>query len=321
MSTGFIVVVGGANVDIGAHAEQALHPGDSIPGRVHWSPGGVARNVAHNLAHLGHEVRLISAVGDDDHGRALLAATRSAGVDTSRCLVLDGATTASYVSVHDADGSLATAVNDMQVLEQLTAAALEPHAAQISSATALVLDCNLPAAVLGWLFAHCGAAPAFVDAVSGVKCRRVLPWLGRVHTLKVNRLEAHALSGLPAASPDGCEAVAAWLHGRGVARVVLSRGAEALYHSAIVGGGSSPGQATRERGWQPAPAMNVLGTSGAGDALLAGLVHSHLNRMPLAEAVRFGAGCAALTLTTSLANHPDLSVARVERLLNAQAAK
>ncbi len=56
-----IAVVGGMHVDIGAKPEGRLIPGDSNPGRVTLRPGGVGRNIAHNLRLLGLDVRLVSA--------------------------------------------------------------------------------------------------------------------------------------------------------------------------------------------------------------------------------------------------------------------
>lgn len=314
MGAGCILVLGGANMDIVASADQGLSPGDSTQGRVCFSPGGVARNVAENLARLGHQVRLISAVGDDPPGHTLLAATRQAGVDVSGCRVLPGLATASYVSVHDADGTLAVAVNDMQVLEHITPAGLAPHAELVRSAALLVLDCNLSDVALGWLFDQRGSKPVFADAVSAAKCLRLRPWLGRLHTLKVNRLEAQALSGLAVESSAEVEAAAAWLHGQGVQQVVVSLGAQGLYFSAK----AAP---AGEHGWQAALPVRVVNTTGAGDALMAGLVHSHLLHAPLPEAVRLAAGCAALTLSTASANHPDLSVALVAKWLNTPDAR
>lgn len=314
-ATGFVLALGGANLDISASPDQRLCPGDSTPGQVRCSPGGVARNVAENLARLGHDSRLLSAVGDDPRGRELLDATQRAGVDVSGCWVLPGVATASYVSVHDPGGDMAVAVNDMQVLEHITPDRLEPHAESVRRAAVLVVDCNLPEAALAWLFANGGAAPVFVDAVSAFKCRRLLPWLRQVHTLKANRLEAQALSGLPVASKADVEAVARWLNGQGVQRVVLSLGEQGLYYRGN----------ENDSGWQTALPVAVVNATGAGDALMAGLVHSHLAHShlahshlahaPLAQAVRFANGCAALTLTVVSANHSQLSSASVEQLL------
>ncbi len=331
----FVVVVGGANMDTAVRAGPPLRPGDSTPGRVRHAPGGVARNVAENLARLGHAVRLISVVGDDAAGHALLTATRHAGVDVSMSGALAGAATASYVAMLDAGGELVAAVNDMQVLDRLTPALLAPHAGQMAEAAALVLDANLPEATLGWLFEQRGAAPVFADAVSAHKCRRLLPWLGRVRLLKANRLEAQALSGLPAQTPAEVERAALKLHALGVRQVVVSLGAAGQYFSALgdasggaagdahgdrhgtASGGAHRDAQDRESGWQAAPPADVHDTTGAGDALMAGLVHAHLRGEPLARAVRFGAGCAAMTVSVASANHPGLSVAQVERLLAA----
>ena len=310
MVAGHVLAVGGANMDIIASAGQALRSGDSTPGSVRWSPGGVARNVAENLARLGDAVRLISAVGDDAPGHALLAATRQAGVNVSGCPALAGAATASYVSVHEPDGMLAMAVNDMQVLERLTPASLAPHAQAVRDSALLVLDCNLSDAALGWVFAQSGGAPVFADAVSATKCLRLRPWLAQIHTLKLNRLEAQALSGLPVNSPAEIEAAARALHGQGVAQVAVSLGAQGLFFYSAT-----------HRGWQAALPVSVLNTTGAGDALLAGLLHSHLHHSALPEAARFAAACAALTLTTPTANHPDLSVALVAQCLNEHATR
>jgi hypothetical protein len=76
----------------------------------------------------------------------------------------------------------------------------------------LLLDGNLPEPVLAWLFARAGGAPVFVDPVSAFKCRRFLPWLVQIHTLKVNRIEAQALWGQPLDGEAAIAACAAWLH-------------------------------------------------------------------------------------------------------------
>ena len=62
----YIAVVGGVNIDIGGRSDAPLVAGDSNPGRIRSSLGGVGRNIAHNLALLGAKVRLITALGADD---------------------------------------------------------------------------------------------------------------------------------------------------------------------------------------------------------------------------------------------------------------
>jgi len=298
-----MLVVGGSNMDIAGHSTRRLALGDSNPGSIRYAPGGVARNVAENLARLGHRTRLLSAVGDDAAGHSLLQATAAAGVDVGGCAVLAGQATSSYLSVHDADGDMCVAVNDMRIADSITPGLLAPYAEDLAAASALLFDCNVSEATLGWLCAHSGTAPVFVDTVSGHKCLRIAPYLHGVHLLKPNRLEAQALSGLPLQSPADAPAAAQWLHARGVRQVVLSWGEQGVFWS----------QQHGAQGWQAAPDVAVENATGAGDALMAGLMH--MADRPLAEAVRFACACAALTLGVPGSNDPLLSVQRVQQYL------
>ena len=60
-----VAVIGGVNMDIWGRPTGALVMGDSNPGSVRMTPGGVARNIAHNLLLLGHEVMFVSAFGGE----------------------------------------------------------------------------------------------------------------------------------------------------------------------------------------------------------------------------------------------------------------
>ena len=59
----YVVVIGGANMDICGTSHDNLLLGDSNPGKVRTSAGGVGRNIAENLARLGSDTRLMTAVG------------------------------------------------------------------------------------------------------------------------------------------------------------------------------------------------------------------------------------------------------------------
>jgi pseudouridine kinase len=309
LGNGYVLVLGGANMDISATTERALVPADSNPGVVRCAPGGVARNVAENLARLGVDTRLLAAVGDDAYGRSLLEATREAGVDVQGCWMLNDQTTSTYVSLHGPVGDLAVAVNDMRILECLTPELLATHAERVRHAAALMVDCNLSADALAWVFANRGATAVFVDAVSAFKCPRIVPWLNQVHTLKVNRQEAQALCGFSVQSDAEIAHAAQWLHAQGVQQLVLSLGARGVYWSVQHGA----------RGWQGTVPAEVVNVTGGGDALMAGLVHGFVRHQSLAETIPFALACAALTLSAEQANHPGLSVASILQLLRSAA--
>lgn len=302
----FVLVLGGANMDISGSTTQALVLSDSNPGRVRCSPGGVARNVAENLARLGNTTHLLTAVGDDWYGRSLLDATQQAGVDVVGCWVIAGEATSTYLSVHGLDGDMAVAVNDMGLLASITPERLAPFADCIRQAAAVVVDCNVTAQALGWLFAHRAVTPVFVDAVSAFKCQHIRPWLALVHLLKVNRLEAQALCQFEITRDADVERAAQWFHTHGVQKVVLSLGARGVFWSDRHAG----------QGWHGAWAVTVANVTGAGDALMAGLVHAFVAQHSLATSIPFALACAALTVGCEQANHPGLSVAAVAQCMH-----
>ena len=302
-----IVVFGAANVDISAGSGVALALGDSTPGRVSTSAGGVARNIAENLARLEHSTHthLVSAVGDDLQGEFLLSHTRNAGVDVSTCSVLTGQTTGTYLAMYNPDGSLLAAVNDMAMLDLLTPTELARQNAATFDASAWVLDCNLSPAAIAWVMQASAGVQVFVDGVSAHKCIKAVPHLQHIHTLKINRLEAAALTGLTVDSPTQAIAAAQSLCERGVANVVVSLGSGGVCFSTQGG-----------QGHIPAIKVDVVNANGAGDALTAGLVNGAMAGWPLPDAARFANACAAFTMTSNAANHPELNEARAWQLLD-----
>ena len=226
-----VVVVGGCNMDIAVSTPVPPIPADSNPGHIACAPGGVARNVAENLARLGHTTRLVSALGADVFGQSLRQATADAGVDIQALAVLPLQRTASYMSLHGPDGDMAVAVNDMAILEALTPAVLAAHRSVLEKAACMVLDCNLTAEALRHLLediAVTNDTPVFVDGVSVVKCQRIVPCLPRIHTLKVNRLEVQMLSSMVVDTVDDARAAALQLHRRGVRQMVVSLGEQGV---------------------------------------------------------------------------------------------
>ena len=297
-----IALLGGINMDVSVHAHSTLRAGDSNPGRVQCSPGGVARNVAENLLRLGLDARLLGVLGDDVFGQALWQFGAAIGLDMCACLTLPGQRTATYVCLHRADGDMDVAVNDMDIMDAITPALLQPQQALLRDAAVLVTDCNLRPDVWQWLATEVAHPALFAEAVSVAKCTRLGDVLAQLHTLKANRLEAQALCGRAIASvQEACDAALA-LHRRGVGRVLISLGAQGVAWC----------DADGRCGHRAARAVPVVSATGAGDALMSGLVYGHLQGWPLQEALAWAMACAEITLASTAANAPALSVQAVQ---------
>ena len=87
-----IVVVGDLMLDVVLAPERALDTGTDVPGRVSLVQGGSAASTARWLGRLGARTTLISAVGRDAAGRALVDAVRSDHV-TARVMRVTGVRT------------------------------------------------------------------------------------------------------------------------------------------------------------------------------------------------------------------------------------
>ena len=173
----YVVVVGGANVDICGGSWEPLVPEDSNPGLVSMSIGGVGRNIAHNLSLLGADVRMLTACGDDLYGQRLCTASAAAGIDMSRILKLTDERTSTYLYVTGPDGEMAVAVSDMTICERIDPEYLEKNLDLLQNARAVVADTNIPTERLAWLAENC-TAPLFIDPVSTLKAVKLPPIMG-----------------------------------------------------------------------------------------------------------------------------------------------
>ncbi len=300
----YAVVVGGANMDICGTARGPLRQGDSNLGKVRLAPGGVGRNIAENLARLGSDCRLVSAVGRDPHGARLIEVSQQAGVNMRHVLQLEGQSTSCYLSLHGQDGEMACAINDMAILDSLTPQRLAPLDGLLGAARALVLDANLAEETLAWLFGRYAHLPLFVDTVSVAKVEKLRPWLAAIHTLKPNRLEAERLCGRAISGPADGPAVADWFHRAGVRRLFLSLGEQGVFYS--------DGKQQAHLPILPSPVVNV---TGGGDAYMGALIHAWLQDDDLDHSARFARACAALAVGCPDTVFTGLSLAAVERLL------
>ena len=242
-------------MDIGGSPSAGFRLRDSNPGTVSLRPGGVGRNIAHDLRLLGAEVGLVTALGDDPLGAALRRACEAVGLDLSMALVVPGARSSSYLYVTDGAGDMLAGVSDMEITERLTPDFLAPLQPRLNAADAVVLDANLSEETLAFLAERC-TAPLCADPVSAAKARRLLRALPRLAAIKPNALEAAALTG----EDDPVRAARALL-AAGVKRVFVSLGAEGML--------AAEGETLLRL---PCPPCRVVNTTGAGDAATAAIV-------------------------------------------------
>ena len=110
-------------------------------------PGGVGRNIAHNMALLGLDVRLLTAFGDDLYAQRIAASCGELGIDISQALQVPGGSTSTYLYLNGPDGDMALAVSDMDICQKLTPQFLSSRLTLLNNAQLIVADANLPAGI------------------------------------------------------------------------------------------------------------------------------------------------------------------------------
>lgn len=293
-----ILVIGGANIDMTGRCHDRLIPGDSNPGIVRSNAGGVARNIAENLARLGLDCGLMSAVGADLGKQLIEASCRDAGVDIRQLITIDRASTGSYLAIHNQLGALLAAISDMGIIEEMTPNLLRSQLSQFSDYQTLVLDANLPQSTLEWIVEHSKGCTLMADAVSATKAVRLKRILPKIDLLKVNRDEAAAI--LDHSGDD--RLLSKKLHEQGVRQVLLSQGPEGAslyskegyFHKGAIKGDNAS-------------------DTGAGDALFAGFIAArHLVRRAENQ-LEFAIACATSALSSQAAVNPDLTVSLIRK--------
>ena len=111
-----VLVIGATLLDVKGKPSAGIETGMSNPGTIRFARGGTARNVAENLARLGADVVLISAIGDDLNGQRLMSQTAEVGVDVEYVLRVKDKHTGAYIALLENDGSLGTALDDVAVM-------------------------------------------------------------------------------------------------------------------------------------------------------------------------------------------------------------
>ena len=303
MKQPYIAVVGGINLDICGKAFAPLIGRDSNPGSVRQSLGGVGRNVAHNLALLGAEVTMLTAVAGDGWEARVRAGCAAAGIDLSHALGVPEGTTSTYLAIEGPDGDMELALCDDTLAREITPAYLAGKLEVLNGAAAVAADTNLTSEALEWLAAHC-TAPLFADPVSVTKAEKLRPILGRIFCLKPNRLEAELLSGVKITDRNSLELAAAKLLQTGLRRACISLGTRGVYCAWDTA-----------RCLAPCPPTTLVNASGGGDAMMAGFLRAYLDELPIDQAARFAMACGSLAVESEETVNPDLSYqAVIERV-------
>lgn len=278
-----VLVIGAVNRDIKARCcDPIMHLADSNSAIISQHDGGVARNIAEVLGRLHVPTTFISAFGSDDISHKMRANMESHNIDLSHIIIHENMRSDMFISIHDVDGELITAVNQMTLIKYITPAYIHSKQELIAAADFVICDCNLPQDTLAAIATTQRSGRLVIDGVSSSKVMRIREIIDEVDILKVSRIEALALSD--AHEQSSAESLVHFLCDKGIGQAIVSDGPEGFFIN----------NGTQIHHFEAISATPQTVT-GAGDCLLGGYIYGLASGQDIVRACEIGRQTAFLS--------------------------
>lgn len=280
-----IVVIGSLNMDVVVEADRAPIAGETVLGnQVHFIPGGKGANQAVALARLGAHVSMIGAVGTDAFGQELLRALAHEGIETSGIKVLEHlATGVAAITLAEGDNRIIVVPG---ANAQCRPEDVDAHEDMIAKADVVLIQLEIPIETVERavrIAKQQGKIVVLNPAPAQVLSEDLLQ---QVDYLTPNRSELALLSGVDAEGEQLEEGMNRLLN-LGVKTCITTLGEEgAAYKHQSAFLCKVPGHR-----------VQVVDTTGAGDAFNAGLTYAIASDKDIADAVAFASKVSAMAVT------------------------
>ncbi len=284
--SGKILVIGSTNTDMVIQSPKLPLPGETIlGGQFFMFPGGKGANQAVAAARLGGAVTLVARTGDDVFGRQAKAQFQQEGIRTNFVSTDPDQPSGVALIMVDTRGenSIAVAPGANASLREsdVDRAVKELETAQVGL---LQLEIPLDTVVYAIKRLHgFGAKVILNPAPARPLPAEVYPHL---HLITPNETEAEILTGVHVTDTITADRAARVLRGKGVQQVVLTLGAKGAYVCS-----------DRFTGMVPAPVVEAVDTTAAGDVFNGALAVAMAEEMTLEAAVGFACRAAAISVT------------------------
>ncbi|MFG6206724.1 ribokinase [Pseudomonas retamae] len=281
-----VVVIGSLNMDLVTRAPRLPVGGETLIGHSFATvSGGKGANQAVAAARLGAQVAMVGCVGDDDYGVQLRDALLAEQIDCQAVSTVDGSSGVALIVVDDNSQNAIVIVAGAN--GAMTPAVIDRFDAVLQAADVIICQLEIPDATVGHALKRARALGKVV-ILNPAPASRPLPadWFAAIDYLIPNESEAAALSGMPVDSLQSAESAATRLIAMGAGKVIVTLGAQ--------GSLFANGQGFEHF---PAPKVQAVDTTAAGDTFVGGFAAALANGQSEASAIRYGQIAAALSVT------------------------
>lgn len=288
-----IVIIGAVFVDIKGYPLSTYIPGGRNAGRVEQVHGGVCRNVAEDIANVELRPTFVSLVDNTGSGQDVIDKLAKHKVNTRYIeKVPDGMGT--WLAVFDNDGDVCAAISKRPDTTPLTKLLEEKGDEIFADCDGITFELDLEKAtvkqILRYAKKYNKKVYAAISNMSIAMERRA--FLQEIDCFVCNQQEAGLLFSDEydhMAPEEMCRTLAANVHSANIPCMVVTMGGEGAVYARSNG----------ESGVVPAKKVDVIDTTGAGDAFFAGTVIGLTYGKTLPEACEIGSRLAASVICTA----------------------
>lgn len=296
-----MLVFGAVFVDVKGFPNEKYIPTGTNIGRVEFVHGGVCRNVAENFAKLGVPVRFVSMVEDSAMGREVKERLDGLGVNTDHVLLSENGM-GMWLAILDENGNLAGSISrqpDFKPLESYVKDRVDDIISGCDDDVVLEFDMNAEIAAQVLSCARWNGRKVYsIVGNMGVILQHP-EYLREVACFICNEVEAGRLFDMDLSGKTP-EEMLPILHEEslraGISAMVLTMGSRGSVYVDHVSG---------EMGHCPCQSVNMVDSTGAGDAFFTGTVGALSRGWPLSRAVVVGTKLAAMTLEVAESCCPE----------------
>lgn len=300
--TTLVSVIGTIFVDCKGFAKESYNPFGRNLGSIQFVHGGVSRNVVENLANLDLPTAFVSTVDDSGLGEEISKRLKDVGVALDYTQRTPSEGMGMWLAVLNENGDLVGSISQMPNLITLQNLITQRGEEIVKNSSHLVLEmdlndqisCQVLSIAEQWNKPVFGI-PGNMDVIMSHP-----ELLGKLECFICNHIEAEKLVSADFNSLDTAGRIAAlkkYVDASTLKSMVVTLGADgSIYYDSR----------TKESGYQPVFPVQVVDSSGAGDAFFSGTVMGLVRGLSLSEAVICGTKVAGWTIESKENNCREL---------------